>query len=89
MDRMTGDIGGRLAGVLFITRESARGMEFVMRLLPPALIVSITVHSYGHAPFMPPGIITTPPPITAESTADHGLPPSPPFISTEHSRAQR
>jgi hypothetical protein len=62
-------------------------MEFVTRLLPPALIVSITIHSYGHAPFMPPGIIPTPPPITAESTADYGyqMPPSPPFISTEHS----
>jgi hypothetical protein len=61
-------------------------MEFVMRLLPPALIVSITIHSYGHAPFMPLGIITALPPITGESTADHGyqLPPSPPF-TTEHS----
>jgi hypothetical protein len=37
----------------------------------PVLVFAITFHSYDPAPWTQPGITTTPPPITAESTADH------------------
>jgi hypothetical protein len=51
----------------------------------PILVLALTIHSYDHAPFTQPGIINTPPPITAESTADHSYLPASPFSSIEQS----
>jgi hypothetical protein len=52
----------------------------------PILVFAVTIHSYGHASFTQPGITNTPPPITAESTADHSYQlPASPFILIEQS----